>query len=416
MKATLYVGVDIHRQTNTFCFLNGQGQRVHPHLTLENNQPGTQAFLQEVHTMMDVDGFDELRVAVEATGWYWFHFFQSLRQDARLAEIEPQLFAINPRLTANFKRSYIDQDKTDPEDAFTVADRLRFGRDMGHAYHYDEPSLALRFLTRYRYHLAHQLAREKAYCLAILFLYASEYSHKDKRAFSAMFGAASRAVMNEFASIEEVAAIPFAELVEFIDQAGKRQFPQPEQNAKKLLRVAADSYRLPAGLREPVHQVLTFSLQHITFLEQQQQRVERAIAERFQAIPEGSYLLTIPGLGPILSAGLVAEIGNVERFGGDESKVAKYAGFKWRKHQSGDFTAEETRLTKTGNAYLRYYFCEGAYSVQKQDSGYARFFQRKFREVRKHPHKRAVVLTGRKLVRLVVRLLASHQTYQPGRS
>jgi len=28
--------------------------------------------------------------------------------------------------------------------------------------------------------------------------------------------------------------------------------------------------------------------------------------------------------------------------------VAKYAGLKWRKTQSGEFQAEETRLTRTG--------------------------------------------------------------------
>jgi len=50
----------------------------------------------------------------------------------------------------------------------------------------------------------HQLASEKAYCTAILYLKASEYSNDDKQAFSNLFGAASRAVLQEFASMEEV--------------------------------------------------------------------------------------------------------------------------------------------------------------------------------------------------------------------
>ena len=36
-------------------------------------------------------------------------------------------------------------------------------------------------------------------------------------------------------------------------------------------------------------------------------------------------------------------------------------------------------------------------------------------EVRKHQHKRAIVLTARKLVRLVVRLLTTNQRHQPRR-
>jgi hypothetical protein len=50
-----------------------------------------------------------------------------------------------------------------------------------------------------------------------------------------------------------------------------------------------------------------------------------------------------------------------------------------------------------------------------RDKDYAAFYNRKYKEVRKHQHKRAIVLTARKLVRLVVRLLETNQPYQPGR-
>ena len=36
-------------------------------------------------------------------------------------------------------------------------------------------------------------------------------------------------------------------------------------------------------------------------------------------------LESIPGIGPIFAAGLIAEIGQIERFE-DETKIAKYAG------------------------------------------------------------------------------------------
>jgi transposase len=413
MPKPLFVGVDVHRKTNTFCLMDGSGDQVMPSFTLDNNRPGTHAFVQQVAALMEAGGFSELQVAAEATGWYWFHFFRSLHEDALLSAWPVELFALNPRLTAKFKEAYVDMDKDDPLDAFTVADRLRFGRDIRHPFEYDEAHLALRFLTRYRYHVVHNLAREKAYCTAILYLKASEYSRKDKKAFSDLFGAASRAVLQEFASIEEVAALPFDQLVEFIDRAGKRRFPDPTGNARRLQQIAQDSYRLPEALQAPVNQILSLSLKQIQALENQAQRIDTAIAERMQAFP--NTLETIPGLGPVLAAGILAEIGNPRRFNYDESKVAKFAGFKWRKTQSAEFTAEETRLTRTGNPYLRYYFCEAAFSVQGCDREYGQYFQRKRKEVRKHAYKRATVLTARKLVRLVMRLLATNQPYRPRR-
>ena len=192
MSKPLIVGVDVHRKTNTFCLMDASGQEVRSRFTLDNNRPGTQAFVQQVAELMEADGFSELQIAAEATGWYWFHFFQSLQQEDLAGSLAGRSHALNPRLTANFKKSYVDVDKTDPIDAFVIADRLRWGRDIGTPFEYDETYLALRFLTRYRYHVVHNLAREKAYCTAILYLKASEYTRQDKKPFSDLFGAASR--------------------------------------------------------------------------------------------------------------------------------------------------------------------------------------------------------------------------------
>jgi len=409
----LIAGVDVHRKTNTYCLMTQAGREVVPRFTLGNNRPGTQALLEKVRQIMASDGFTELRLAAEATGWYWFHLFETLRNDPDLQAWPSELFLLNPRLTANFKKSYVDLDKSDPIDAYVIADRLRWGRDITTPFDYDEKLLGLRFLTRYRYHVVHQLASEKAYCTAILYLKASEYSNEDKQAFSNLFGAASRAVIQEFASMEEVAAMPFDELVEWLDVHGKRHFANPAENARRLQRIASDSYPLSKPLQPAVNLVLNLSLKNISNFEALLKNLETAIAEQMANIPHT--LTTIPGCGPVLAAGIIAEIGGVERFNCQEAKVAKFAGFKWRKSASAEFQSEESHLTRTGNPYLRYYFCEAAFSVQRCDLEYGAYFQRKFKEARNHRHKRATVLTARKLVRLVVRLLATNQPYQPRR-
>jgi transposase len=406
MNNVLVAGVDVHRKTNSFCLMRSDGQEVTPRFTLANNRSGTQALLTKVRQVMDEHEFSELKVAAEATGWYWFHLFETLRQAAHPTE----LFLLNPRLTANFKKSYVDLDKSDHLDAFVIADRLRWGRDVQHPFQYDEKLLALRFLTRYRYHVVHQLAGEKAYCLSVLYLKASEYANEDRQPFSNLFGAASRAVIQEFASLEEVAAMPFNELVEWIDQRGRRHFANPEDNARRLQTVAQESYPLAETLQAPVNLVLNLSLKNIGQLESLQKHLDVAIAEQMEGIP--NTLTTIPGFGPVLAAGIIAEIGGVERFNCDEAKVAKFAGFKWRKSGSAEFQAEETPMTRTGNPFLRYYFCEAAFSVQSQVSEFGDYYQRKFKEASKHKHKRAIVLTARKLVRLVVRLLTNNQPFQ----
>lgn len=411
MPHPLLVGVDVHRSTNTVCMMDSQGREVLPRFSVENNLPGSQAFIQRVAQQVVAGDFDAIRIAAEATGWYWWHFFQTLDRDPFLNQWPLELYPLNPRLTANFRKTYLDLDHQDLSDAFVIADRLRLGRDLPPPFHCDERYFPLRLLTRYRFHLAHHLAREKAYCLSLLYLKASEYTRLQP--FSNIFGVASRAVLQEFASIEEIAAIPFEELAAFIDREGKRRFSDPRENACRLLQVARHSYPLPEALQPVVHQLLGMSLQQITFLEQQEKQLHQAIAQALEAIPHT--LDTIPGLGLVFCAGIIAEIAGVERFQYDEAKVARFAGFRWRRHQSGQFQGEESWLTQTSNRYLRYYFCEGANRVRVCDPEYAAYYDRKYREVRQHQHKRALVLTGRKLVRLVVRLLTTHQPYQPRR-
>lgn len=413
MSHSLLVGVDVHRKTNTVCVMDDQGQELVTRFAMENNRPGTEAFVRHIAQLVLEGDFDAIQVAAEATGWYWFHFFQTLSQDPGLNQWPVALYAFNPRLTASFKKTYVDLDHTDLVDAFVIADRLRLGRDLPAPFRYEETYLPLRFLTRYRYHVVHNLAREKSYCLAILYLKASEYTRRDKKPFSDVFGTASRAIIQDFASIEEIAAIPFDELVEFIDVKGKRRFPDPTDNARKLQQVAHDSYPLPQALQQPINLTLGLSLQHITFLERQQKRLNTAIAEHMQAILHT--LDTIPGFGPVFSGGIISEIAGVDRFNYQQAKVAKFAGLKWRKHQSADFQADETRLTRTGNRYLRYYLCEAANAVRLRDAEYAAYYERKYHQVPKHQHKRAITLTARKLVRLVVRLLTTNQPYRPRR-
>ena len=121
----LIAGVDVHRKTNTYCLMTEAGREVVPRFTLDNNRPGTQALIQKVRQVMETDGFTELRLAAEATGWYWFHLFETLQNDPGLQDWPSELFLLNPRLTANFKKSYVDMDKSDPIDSYVIADRLR---------------------------------------------------------------------------------------------------------------------------------------------------------------------------------------------------------------------------------------------------------------------------------------------------
>lgn len=408
---TLLVGVDVHRQRNVVQVMDGRGHILTTRLSLANNRPGAEALVVHLAKLARAGNVGSIHVAAEATSNFWLPFFAHLQQAESLSEWPLALYPFNPRVVANFRKSFSDLDKTDHLDAHLIAERLRFGRDLPVPFMMEALYLPLRTLTRYRYHLVRELVRVKSYTLALVYLKASEYNvSRKKRPFGNIFGATSKAVLREFQSLEEIAAMPFDDLVEWLDVKGKRRFADPEDNARRLQQVAENSYQLPEEWLEAVNTALFLSLRHMNTLEQLLKRTDTAIEEQMEQFP--NTLTTIPGIGPVYAAGIIAEIGDLSRFDYNQAKVAGFAGLKWKRSQTGNFEAEETPRKRGGNAFLRYYLCEAAQLVRMHDAAYGVFYQRKYDEVPKHKHKRATVLTARKLVRLVVRLLTTNEPFR----
>ena len=210
------------------------------------------------------------------------------------------------------------------------------------------------------------------------------------------------------------------DLVQFVCEKGKNRFSKPFEVAEKLKKVARESYRIRPALAESVGIVLDTTMQNIRTLQKSLKEVDKAIEKAFAAFP--NTLQSIPGLGPVYSAGIYAEIGNINRFATD-AQIAKFAGLTWKRKQSGEFEADETRMIKAANTHLRYYLIEAANSLRTHNNEYQAYYNRKYKEVRKHQavhevtaerseHKRALVLTARKLVRLIYALLAKQQLYR----
>jgi transposase len=401
------VGIDVHEKDNTTCFMDEQGNQIGKIASFANSLPGARKLEETIKAMMEQGGFESLFIATESTSFLDLHLVDLLSSSETLKCYNPQIFQFNPKVVKGFKKSYTDKDKTDPEDAFTIADRLRFGR-LPEPYQGQKPYFPLQRLTRYRCHLSSTIAREKSYFMTNLFLKYSSFA-KDTP-FSNIFGATSQALITEFFSIDEVAQMPVEELAIFISKHGKNRFPNPQKTLKLIEKVARESYRIRPALANSVNLILASTLQNIRAFYTSLKEVDQAIEKKIVAFP--NTLTSVKGLGPVYSAGIFSEIGDINRFS-SQSKLAKFAGLIWRKTSSGNFTGEITRMTKSGNQYLRYYLIEAANSLRMHNQEYRNYYITKYQEVTLHQHRRALALTARKLVRLIFALLSKNQLYQP---
>jgi transposase len=331
----------------------------------------------------------------------------------RLKPYGVKVFCLNPKEVANYKKSFTGLGKNDGLDSFIVADYIRVGRIAIEPWR-GAQYLALQRLTRQRRHVTEAITREKNYVLNNVFLKFSEFALLDgeQSPLKNKFGATAEAILTEFKTTEDIAGAPLEELVEFVTATGRGRFSDPNQVAELLQKAARDSYRLDKSLYEPITASIACSFNCIRAFEREQKALDKAIAQTVAGLNPTEYqiLLSIPGIGPVYAAGILAEIGSVRCFKSNDA-LAKYSGIVWRDNQSGEFESDDTPMIKAGNRYLRYYLIQAAGSVATYCPEYAAFYEKKYAEVSKHQHKRALALTARKLIRLIFGLLDKNQLY-----
>ncbi len=405
----LFVGIDVSSQKLDVCFKDSEDQILHE-TELLNDITGASEIKEIILKLNESIKYDVIKVGMESTSVYSFHPATFLAEDDELKKLNIEVIVQNPKAIARFKGLF-EEDKTDTIDARRIADFLRLGLN-GNSVIKEEKYIALQRLTRSRLQLVEQMTECKQHFLENLY-YKCNTLTRDVE--TSVFSATMMDLLTESLSFGEIAEMEIEDLAAILQKKGRGRFGDPNKLAKAINKAIRDSYRLGKVLEGSVDIVLGTYAMMIKTIKQQVKELDKAIERLLQTIPESQCLLSIPGIGPVYSAGILAEIGQIERFE-DQAKLAKYAGLYWKRKQSGSWESERTSLTRTGNHYLRYYLVEAANSVKNREPVYNEYYYKKYDEVPKYKHKRALVLTARKLVRLVDVLLRNRQLYALERS
>jgi transposase len=405
----LFVGIDVSCEKLDTCFLDSEDNTL-LEISLSNNLVGASKIKEHIIRFTEHIQYERIIVGMEATSVYSFHPSTFLAEDTELRSLGIEVVVMNPKTIHRFKGLF-EEDKTDKIDAYRIADFLRFDR-FNTSLIKEEQYMALQRLTRSRYQLIGQLTEMKQHFLENLYYKCNTLT---KEIDTSVFGSTMMDLLTDSMSLEDIANMSLEDLAATLQQKGRGRFSNPQKLAKSLSKAIRDSYRLGKVMQNSVDVVLASYAMMIKTLKKQIKELDKAIQALFEILPESKSLLSIPGIGPVYAAGIIAEIGQIQRFD-DEAKIAKYAGLYWKRKQSGNFESERTTMTKTGNHYLRYYLIEAANSVMRNEPVYREYYLKKYHEVPKHQHKRALVLTARKFVRMVDVLLRNHQLYAPERS
>lgn len=156
---------------------------------------------------------------------------------------------------------------------------------------------------------------------------------------------------------------------------------------------------------------LSLLFDRLLFLKEQRRQLEQQLKDTARNRDKQLFnlLQTIPGIGPITAIGIMAEIGNIERFKNIKN-LASYVGIIPRIKQSGE-TERVGNITYRHNKYLRPLLVEAAWQAVRSDPAMLQYYQN---NCLKGNAKKAIIKVARKLLSKIMFVMRNRIKYERG--
>ena len=390
-----YVGVDIAKRVHVIGAVDERGKAVCKPMSFKNSGDGFERCICWLEGLAEEP--DDVLVAMEATGHYWMALF------SHLVAAGYAVCVINPmQVKAVRKLKGMEHVKNDRVDSELIAETLRIGQCEPSALA-DEKVQSFRVLTRYHQSIKGDVAEVKTQLICILDAYFPEY----ESLFSDPMCASSLALL-------ELAPLP-ADLVRRKATTVSRTLLEAsrgrlsEGKATEVMEAAKTSVGYRIGSEAASIQVRSL-VRTIEFLQDEANKIAARIGALLRDIEP--LVLTIPGVGEVTGAQIVAEIGDISRFASAKALV-RYAGLDSSVSQSGEFDSGGGSISKGGDPYLRRSIWLAASRAWQYDTKLREFYRKKRAEGK--PHRVAVTAVARKLCHIVFAVMRDKKEYDPDR-
>ena len=212
-------------------------------------------------------------------------------------------------------------------------------------------------------------------------------------------------MLTKFVTPAELRAVGRKRLVRHLKAAGG--LPNIEDLADRVLTVAAEqTIAVPAerSTARLIRELAVEALASRTRLIE----LDRELEGLLERHPDAALIRSLPGMGAVLTAELIAEAGNLARFRSADA-LASAAGIAPVLRQSG--RTRFLRRPNGGNKNLKRVFYQSAFcSLSHQDS--RTFYDRKRREGKRHHE--AVIALARRRVNVLWAVIHSRTPFQSG--
>lgn len=386
----IYVGIDVAKHKHDCCILNEKRETLTSFM-FTNDKTGFEKLMTEICRFSTLSDLSDVKIGLESTGHYSINIQNHLLQKHLCIKI------YNPLQINLLRKAHtLRKTKTDKSDSKFLA--LTLSSDDSKSYSLSVLTVSeLRILTRNRHRLVEMRSKLKlslSRIITILFpeLPSVVWSVNQKSCY---------AMLLEFPTAKDVANANIVRLTNVLSDNSHGKYGKDKAlEIRELARnsIGFDSKATGFELRQTIRLIQNLQSE-IDVLDKEIKIVMNEIA---------SPVLSIPGIGYILGAIIISEIGNIHNFQ-NPAKLLAFAGLEPSTFQSGNFNASNTPLVKRGSTYLRWALLQAARLVAYRDDTFGRYYDKKVAEG-KH-HFVALSHVAKKLIRVIFHLLKSNEDF-----
>ena len=385
------IGIDIGKNHHEASIVSPEGKQIGHSLRFATTHKGADSLMSFIFNNI---GNSSCIFGMEATGHYWYPIYSFLKARGYT------IYVINPIQSDSLRKMYIRQTKNDSIDSFLIAEVIRFGQFTTTSMA-DESILAMRQLCRYRDSVISSRTEIKLRISTIMEQIFPEY----EKQFSSLWLSTSMGILEKYLTPENIENAPIDELFEIIKDKSHNKLTM--KKAISIREAASDTFGIKIA-QDAFSFQLKQLIDRMNFLDKQIEALDIEIMKYYEQFD--CYLHTIPGIGIIGAATILAEIGDISRFKNSSALVA-FAGIDPTVRQSGEFNSTHNHMSKRGSPYLRHAIFLAATTCSFHNSPLNAYYKKK-RDQGKH-HLTATGAVARKLTTIIYAVLRDSKPYEP---
>jgi len=386
--AMLFIGIDVAKDKHNCCVISSQGSVLSDGFEFLNSRDGFENFIKLVNSLR-ANG-EEVHVGLESTGHYSANLLSFLKkQDFDVTEFNP-LTVSRSRTAGSLRKT-----KTDKNDSRYLAQLLIAGDYKPYQEQARHISL-LKSLSRARYRIVKESQPLKCRFKRLIHIVFPEITGF----FDSLYSPSALNLFLLLPGAKDIAACNILALTKILSEGSRGRFKRDKADAlKALAKNSIAEYNQGDALE------LQLIVQRIQFFQNQTNEIETQIHTLMKSI--GSPITSIPGIGFVIGAALISEIGDIQRFS-SPAKLLAFAGCEPSTYQSGNFTASKTPMVKRGSKYLRNALYQAVGKAFLKSPSFREYIKRKRQG--KH-HFVAMSHAMKKMTRVIFAVLTNNTPY-----